>query len=123
MMTLYHITGPSSTTAFLSTFEVNVCIDHVGCFFYIFYIYVGTLMDMKKVRLATQAELGAERPAILRKDFILDRFVIHCLVLLLYCTVLHCTALYCAVLCCTILYYTTLYCIVPYRTVLGSNST
>lgn len=33
-------------------------------------------MDMKKVRLATQAELGAERPAILRKDFILDRYVL-----------------------------------------------
>jgi hypothetical protein len=40
------------------------------------YFEIGTLMDMKKVRLATQAELGAERPAILRKDFILDRYVL-----------------------------------------------
>jgi hypothetical protein len=41
----------------------------VSCFL----VLLGTLTDMKRVRLATQAELGAERPAILRKDFILDR--------------------------------------------------
>lgn len=29
---------------------------------------------MKRVRLATQAEMGVNRPAILRKDFILDRY-------------------------------------------------
>jgi hypothetical protein len=38
-----------------------------------FLVLLGTLTDMKRVRLATQAELGPERPAILRKDFILDR--------------------------------------------------
>jgi anthranilate synthase/indole-3-glycerol phosphate synthase/phosphoribosylanthranilate isomerase len=37
--------------------------------------FKGTLADMKKVRLATQAALGKDkRPAILRKDFILDRY-------------------------------------------------
>ena len=36
--------------------------------------FKGTLIDMKKVRLATQAALGDNRPAILRKDFILDRY-------------------------------------------------
>ena len=37
--------------------------------------FKGTLADMKKVRLATQAALGNDRrPAILRKDFILDRY-------------------------------------------------
>lgn len=38
--------------------------------------FKGTLEDMLKVRLATQAELGSARPAILRKDFILDRYQI-----------------------------------------------
>lgn len=38
--------------------------------------FKGTLNDMKRVRLATQKELGNVRPAILRKDFILDRYQI-----------------------------------------------
>lgn len=39
--------------------------------------FKGTLTDMKKVRLATQKQAGEDgvvRPAILRKDFILDRY-------------------------------------------------
>lgn len=36
--------------------------------------FKGTLTDMKRVRLASQAELGDKRPAVLRKDFILDRY-------------------------------------------------
>lgn len=39
--------------------------------------FKGTLSDMKSVRLATQQSLGAAgRPAILRKDFIFDRYQI-----------------------------------------------
>ena len=38
--------------------------------------FKGTLNDMKRVRLATQKELGSARPAILRKDFILDKYQI-----------------------------------------------
>ena len=36
-------------------------------------------MDMKNVRLATQKKFGEKRPAILRKDFILDRYVTICI--------------------------------------------
>ena len=36
--------------------------------------FKGTLADMKKVRLATQKVFGNDRPAILRKDFIMDRY-------------------------------------------------
>jgi indole-3-glycerol phosphate synthase len=38
--------------------------------------FKGTLDDLRKVRLATQKELGEKRPVILRKDFILDRYQI-----------------------------------------------
>eukprot|EP01041_Mallomonas_annulata_P007220 gene7220-14723_t len=38
--------------------------------------FKGTLADMKKVRLATQKQFKNSRPAILRKDFILDRYQI-----------------------------------------------
>ena len=41
--------------------------------------FKGTLTDMKEVRIATQAQAeqdGVERPAILRKDFILDKYQI-----------------------------------------------
>ena len=38
--------------------------------------FKGTLSDMKRVRLATQRALNTHRPAILRKDFILDRYQI-----------------------------------------------
>ena len=38
--------------------------------------FKGTLADMKRVRLATQRALADNRPAILRKDFILDRYQI-----------------------------------------------
>jgi indole-3-glycerol phosphate synthase len=39
--------------------------------------FKGTLEDMKKVRLATQAKYKDKRPAILRKDFILDRYQLY----------------------------------------------
>ena len=38
--------------------------------------FKGTLADMRRVRLATQRALANHRPAILRKDFILDRYQI-----------------------------------------------
>lgn len=39
--------------------------------------FKGTLEDMKRVRLSTQQQLGESRPAILRKDFILDRYQVY----------------------------------------------
>lgn len=36
--------------------------------------FKGTLADMKKVRLSTQKQFGSSRPAVLRKDFIFDRY-------------------------------------------------
>lgn len=36
----------------------------------------GTLNHLKSVRKAVQDELGSNRPAILRKDFIIDRYQI-----------------------------------------------
>jgi anthranilate synthase/indole-3-glycerol phosphate synthase/phosphoribosylanthranilate isomerase len=36
--------------------------------------FKGSLQDMKRVRLAVQKELSTNRPAILRKDFVFDRY-------------------------------------------------
>eukprot|EP01035_Chromulina_nebulosa_P022924 gene22924-29693_t len=38
--------------------------------------FKGTLNDLKNVRLATEKAYGINRPAILRKDFIIDRYQI-----------------------------------------------
>jgi indole-3-glycerol phosphate synthase len=39
--------------------------------------FKGKLDDMKTVRLATQKAFGDARPAVLRKDFILDRYQLY----------------------------------------------
>jgi anthranilate synthase / indole-3-glycerol phosphate synthase / phosphoribosylanthranilate isomerase len=38
--------------------------------------FKGSLQDMRDVRVATQAATGADRPAVLRKDFVVDEYMV-----------------------------------------------